>query len=418
MKSEKTDKMQAPGAGKDAKAAAGIEATADKKRTTAEQPESEGKYTPVMLETDDETYRITSGRNTSTSISPCEYLELVKHLMRNYSVERPLAAPLQTNDEPCLNSSEARRSPASSGMSFGLCKEHLILYDGNVPQQIEPSEALTADLKAGLDTMEDLGVDKPLTEQEMKGHFAWKKPWGEELSTLGRHDGGTDWTALWKKGKFKPGEIDEFGGKQVLNMRGETFQLSLLVEGYSQDNEHAYVVIPKIHVQTKVLTSVLHNDDDLGWRLEQLTTTVRRLAYADGLSERGESLFLCIPDDDISASIAKMTADDEDVEEFTAPPFTPTSLKAVMEETAEVAKDLWQKFGGQVMGNTESEGSLLSPGKIYVSQSIRPGELAADMGKVVYQDSLDKTAEENKKWQQNFEAERIKKFEMEKLKKF
>ena len=64
MKSEKTDKMQAPGAGKDAKAAAGIEATADKKRTTAEQPESEGKYTPVMLETDDETYRITSGRHT------------------------------------------------------------------------------------------------------------------------------------------------------------------------------------------------------------------------------------------------------------------------------------------------------------------------------------------------------------------
>ena len=49
MKSEKTDKMQAPGAGKDAKAAAGIEAAAGKKRTTAEQPESEGKYTPVML---------------------------------------------------------------------------------------------------------------------------------------------------------------------------------------------------------------------------------------------------------------------------------------------------------------------------------------------------------------------------------
>ena len=81
MKSEKTDKMQAPGAGKDAKAAAGIEATADKKRTTAEQPESEG-----------------------------------------------------------------------------------------------------------LDMMEDLGVDKPLTEQEMKGHFAWKKPWDETMSTLGRHD--------------------------------------------------------------------------------------------------------------------------------------------------------------------------------------------------------------------------------------
>ena len=73
MKSEKTDKKQAPGAYKDAKVAAGVEASANNKRTTTEQPESEGECTD-MLETHDEISRISSARNTSKTLTPCEYL--------------------------------------------------------------------------------------------------------------------------------------------------------------------------------------------------------------------------------------------------------------------------------------------------------------------------------------------------------
>ena len=415
MKSEKTDNKQAPGAYKDAKAAASVEASADKKKAATKPPESEGKYSPDMPVIHDETPRITSKQNTSRTITSCEYLELVKQLMKRYSNDHRLA-PLQTNDEPCVNAPEALRSPANSGMSFGLCKEHLNVFDENMAQQIEFSEALITDPKAGLDMTPDLDVDMPLTGQELKGNFPWKKPWDEEMSTLGRHDGGVDWTSLWKRGRFKSGEIDEFGGKQVLNTRGKTFQLSLFVEGYSLDNEHAYVVIPKIQAQVKVLSRVLHNTDDRGWRIEQLTNTVRALAYADGLSEGGESLFLDVPEDDVRASIAKMMTEDEG-EEFKPPPITPTSLKTVMNETVEVAKGVWNRLGGQVMGKDESEGLLQSPGKVYAAQSIRPGELAAGIGTVVYQDSPDLTAAENQHWQQKFETDRIKKFfEIEKIK--
>ena len=80
MKSVKTDTLkQAPGACKDAKAAVGDVASADKIRTPMEQQKIEGECALEMLVTHDKIPRLASARNATSTNARCEFLELVKH---------------------------------------------------------------------------------------------------------------------------------------------------------------------------------------------------------------------------------------------------------------------------------------------------------------------------------------------------
>ena len=137
MKSEKSDKMQAPGARKDAKAAIGEEvAAADKIRTTRDKRNSEGECAPELPVTHEKIPRPASVRNATSANTHCEFLDFVKHMMRQLPKEL-LASTLKQmqtideHDEPCANPPKARRAPDSSGMSFGLCDKHLT-FVGNM----------------------------------------------------------------------------------------------------------------------------------------------------------------------------------------------------------------------------------------------------------------------------------------------
>ena len=181
-------------------------------------------------------------------------------------------------------------------------------------------------------------------------------------------------------------EVNAFGGDQVLNKRGATFQLSVFVASYSLDKEHAFAVIPLIHAQCKVTRDLLHNHEGRGWSTVPLMNSIRGLAtYADGLSEDGESMFLDIPEPDLNARIAELEEGDDEKEEFQAHHATPTSSKAFVESATLAAKDVWKQHAEQIIGTAGKEGSLKSPGKLFAGKTIYQGELAA-LGRDAFKD--------------------------------
>jgi hypothetical protein len=230
--------------------------------------------------------------------------------------------------------------------------------------------------------------NKALTTAELDGCFSWVKPWQEEMSHLGpKRDGDQHgWEKTWRKVTLTTAEINSFGGKQVLNRRGETFELSVFVDSYSSDEVHAFVVIPLIHVQHKVTNNQLHNHENRGWPSTTLLRSIRSLdTYADGLSENGESMFMDIPEPDLNARIAELEERDEKNEGFQAHQAMHTSSKAFVEGASVAARDVWKHHGEKIMGTAGKEGSLKSPGKLFMGKTIYQGELAG-LGKDTFRD--------------------------------
>ena len=313
----------------------------------------------------------------------CDFLTLMR-APGGLTLATALKRGDMTRSNPCSDDCEGHVT--FDEVTYGLCEVHLNMIDAcnQTSMNFEASER--SDKTKEARTVEP--ANKAITTAELNGNFLWVEPWEEEMSPLGSWLGvdQTGWQRTWRKSTFTTEEVNAFGGDQVLNKRGATFQLSVFVASYSLDKEHAFVVIPLIHAQCKVTRDLLHNHEGRGWSTVPLMNSIRGLAtYADGLSEDGESMFLDIPEPDLNARIAELEEGDDEKEEFQAHHATPTSSKAFVESATLAAKDVWKQHAEQIIGTAGKEGSLKSPGKLFAGKTIYQGELAA-LGKDSFKD--------------------------------
>ena len=334
MKSVKADKKQALGARNDTYYAA----------VDASESDVKGDEGSILTPSTKTLRTPASAKMEATASKRCEF-----HLLMKSPDREQLATALRKGNveisEPCQHDSKEQISCDGGVKNYGLCEMHLSMVSVEAEVRVEH----LAEAKKSSEQTADIHVlGEPLTPAEVNGQFAWLKPWTEEMSQPGTElsEGRQSWYCEWRKVRFSSMQINSFGGRQARNMRDEHFVLSVFVQSYSLDTEHAFVVIPLLGVQHKVSSAILHNDNEYvrGWDSEKLLSCLRGgSTYADGLSDTGESMFLNIPEANLDARIAELEEEDAKDEAFEAPIATPTSTSAFIEGATLKAKDIWRQ---------------------------------------------------------------------------
>jgi len=106
----------------------------------------------------------------------------------------------------------------------------------------------------------------------------------------------------------------------VNNYHDDTFTVSVFVQGYSENGDLAFIIVPKIQAQTEIPSITLHEE----WYSTKLTMTVRRQkGYRDGVGEKGNSLVDDLP----VAGLSKCYDERTNAKQLDEPSFVHTPSK-------------------------------------------------------------------------------------------
>jgi len=241
----------------------------------------------------------------------------------------------------------------------GVCTKGVVTFDaGGQPFTLCPlHKASVAQLPFYPDCDE-----APLTEQEINGKFAWATS-KEKIDMTGNwsHDQEREnWTGSWRNVVLTKSELDKLGGNiMVTNYQDDTFTVSVLIQGYSEKGDMAFIIVPKIQAQTKISSTTLHEE----WHSTKLTGTVRRQkGFRDGVGDKGNSLVEDLPVAGLSQSYDDRTnAKGQDEPSFE---HTPSKHESAEEKTegfvlAETCRAMWGKASDVIRGGS----TLSSPGR-------------------------------------------------------
>ena len=259
----------------------------------------------------------------------------------------------------------------------GVCTQGIKTFDaGGQPFTLCP---LHQAMVAGIPFYPDCD-EAPLTELEINGKFAWATS-KEKIDMTGNWSQDQErenWTGSWRSVVLTRSELDKLGGNiMVTNYRDDTFTVSVLVQGYSEKGDMAFIIVPKIQAQTKIPSITLHEE----WHSTNLTGTVRRQkGFRDGVGDKGNSLVEDLPVAGLSQSYDDRTnAKGQDEPSFEHTPSKHESAEKRPEGfvldgvAAETCRAMWGKTSDVIRGGS----TLSSPGRApEVMRELRQGTLA------------------------------------------